>query len=105
LPARPRASDDFCVDFTKRLCAFGETHDLPVTGDWHGADIRDLIRTHLAPFHTLDDEFVLIEGLEVKLNPKAAEQIGLALHELGTNAVKPRGALRTHRFGHDSMGP
>jgi two-component sensor histidine kinase len=40
----------------------------------------------------LDDEFVLIEGLEVKLNPKAAEQIGLALHELGTNAVK-HGAL------------
>ena len=84
--------DDFCVDFTKRLCAFAETHDLLVTGDWHGADIRDLIRTHLAPFHTLDDESVIIAGPEVKLNPKAAEQIGLALHELGTNAVK-HGAL------------
>jgi two-component sensor histidine kinase len=84
--------DDFCVDFTKRLCAFAETHDLLVTGDWHGADIRDLIRTPLAPFHTLNDESVFIEGPEVKLNPKAAEQIGLALHELGTNAVK-HGAL------------
>jgi two-component sensor histidine kinase len=40
----------------------------------------------------LGDESVLIEGPEVKLNPKAAEQIGLALHELGTNAVK-HGAL------------
>ena len=63
-----------------------------VMGDWHGADIRDLIRTHLAPFHNLGDNSVLIEGPELKLNPKAAEQIGLALHELGTNAVK-HGAL------------
>jgi two-component sensor histidine kinase len=61
-------------------------------GDWHGADIRDLIRTHLAPFHNLGDNSVLFEGPELKLNPKAAEQIGLALHELGTNAVK-HGAL------------
>src|SRR5262249_19164090 len=84
--------DDFRVGFRRRLCAFAETHDLLVMEDWHGADIRDLIRTHLAPFHNLDDNSVLIEGAELKLNPKAAEQIGLALHELGTNAVK-HGAL------------
>jgi len=84
--------DDFRVGFSRRLCAFAETHDLLVMGDWHGADIRDLIRTHLAPFHNLDDDSVLIEGPKLKLNPKAAEQIGLALHELGTNAVK-HGAL------------
>jgi two-component sensor histidine kinase len=84
--------DDFRVGFNRRLCAFAETHDLLVMEDWHGADIRDLIRTHLAPFHNLDDNSVLIEGPELKLNPKAAEQIGLALHELGANAVK-HGAL------------
>jgi two-component sensor histidine kinase len=84
--------DDFWVGFSRRLRAFAETHDLLVMGDWHGADIRDLIRTHLAPFHNLGDNSVLFEGPELKLNPKAAEQIGLALHELGTNAVK-HGAL------------
>ena len=70
--------DDFCVGFSRRLGAFAETHDLLVMGDWHGADIRDLIRTHLAPFHNLGDNSVLFEGPELKLNPKAAEQIGLA---------------------------
>jgi two-component sensor histidine kinase len=40
----------------------------------------------------LGDNSVLIEGPELKLNPKAAEQIGLAVHELGTNAIK-HGAL------------
>jgi two-component sensor histidine kinase len=84
--------DDFCAGFSKRLCAFAETHDLLVIGDWHGADIRDLIRTHLAPFHNAANNSLVLEGPELKLNPKAAEQIGLALHELGTNAVK-HGAL------------
>jgi len=86
--------EDFYAGFTSRLCAFAETHDLLVKGDWHGADIRDLVRTQLAPFHNLGDNSVLIEGSELKLNPKAAEHIGLAVHELGTNAVK-HGALST----------
>jgi len=84
--------DDFYEGFSRRLNAFAETHDLLVMGEWHGADIRELIRTHLAPFHNVDTNSVVIEGPELKLNPKAAEQIGLALHELGTNAVK-HGAL------------
>jgi two-component sensor histidine kinase len=84
--------DDFYEGFSRRLNAFAETHDLLVIGEWHGADIRELIRTHLAPFHNVDNNSVVIEGPELKLNPKAAEQIGLALHELGTNAVK-HGAL------------
>ena len=84
--------DDFYEGFSRRLNAFAETHDLLVMGEWHGADIRELIRTHLAPFHNVDNNSVVIEGPELKLNPKAAEQIGLALHELGTNAVK-HGAL------------
>src|SRR6516162_6655315 len=86
--------EDFYAGFTSRLCAFAETHDLLVKGDWHGADIRDLVRTQLAPFHNLGDNSVLIDGSELKLNPKAAEHIGLAVHELGTNAVK-HGALST----------
>jgi len=84
--------DDFYEGFSRRINAFAETHDLLVMGEWHGADIRELIRTHLAPFHNVDNNSVVIEGPELKLNPKAAEQIGLALHELGTNAVK-HGAL------------
>jgi two-component sensor histidine kinase len=75
-----------------RLCAFAETHDLLINSDWRGADIRDLIRVHLAPFHNARENCLDVDGPELKLNPKAAEQIGLAFHELGTNAVK-HGAL------------
>ena len=101
-----KSFDDFYAGFSRRLCAFGETHDLLVESDWQGADIRELIRTQLAPFHNLGDDSVLIEGPHLKLNPKAAEQIGLAVHELGTNAVK-HGALSepqvSSRFGGSRM--
>ena len=80
--------DDFVLGFSRRLCAFAETHDLLVMAEWQGVEIRELIRVHLAPFHNLSDNSVLIEGPQLKLSSKAAEQIGLALHELGTNAVK-----------------
>jgi two-component sensor histidine kinase len=46
----------------------------------------------LAPFHNARENCLDVDGPELKLNPKAAEQIGLAFHELGTNAVK-HGAL------------
>src|SRR6266702_1092662 len=36
--------DDFYVGFSRRLNAFAETHDLLVMGEWHGADIRELIK-------------------------------------------------------------
>ena len=80
--------DDFVLGFSRRLCAFAETHDLLVAAEWQGVEIRELVRVHLAPFHNLSDSSVLIEGPQLKLSPKAAEQIGLALHELATNAVK-----------------
>jgi len=80
--------DDFQTAFTTRLRAFAETHDLLVAGDWQGVDFRTLIRTHLAPFRDLDRHTVLLDGPELSLAPKAAEQLGLALHELATNAIK-----------------
>jgi two-component sensor histidine kinase len=80
--------EDFKAGFTSRLQAFSDTHDLLIGGEWTGANMRDLVRTHLAPFHGVNDGLVHADGPELKLGPKAAEQIGMALHELATNAAK-----------------
>ena len=80
--------DDFVLGFSSRLSAFADTHDLLVTAQWESVEMRELIKVHLTPFHNLSDNSVFIEGPQLKLSPKAAEQIGLALHELATNAVK-----------------
>jgi two-component sensor histidine kinase len=79
---------DFDRAFSTRLCAFADTHDLLVTRGWHGTGIRDLIRTQLIPFGVWTEDRLKSEGPNLTLTPKAAEQIGLALHELGTNAAK-----------------
>ena len=89
---RTDSFEAFSNAFGSRLSAFAETNELLVTDNWQGADIRDLVRTQLLPFHNMGDVSIVAEGPDLKLNPKAAEQIGLALHELGTNATK-HGAL------------
>jgi two-component sensor histidine kinase len=83
---------DFDAAFFTRLSAFADTHDLLVTRGWRGTDICELIRTQLLPFVEPNEGRLTSEGPDLILTPKAAEQIGLALHELGTNAAK-HGAL------------
>ena len=80
--------DDFERAFTTRLAALAVTHDLLVARGWRGVDIRDLIRIQLLPFVAEDETRVSTKGPELTLSPKAAEQLGLALHELATNAAK-----------------
>jgi two-component sensor histidine kinase len=80
--------DNFEPAFSARLAALAGTHDLLVAGGWSGVDIRDLVRTQLLPFIAENEMRVSAKGPELILNPKAAEQLGLALHELATNAAK-----------------
>ena len=72
--------DDFVLGFSRRLCAFAETHDLLVAAEWQGVEIRELIRVHLAPFHNLSDNSVLIEGPQLKFSSQGcrADRLGLA---------------------------
>jgi two-component sensor histidine kinase len=79
---------DFDAAFSDRLRAFADTHDLLVTRGWRGTDIRDLVRMQLIPFVESKEDRLTCEGPALLLSPKAAEQIGLSLHELGTNAAK-----------------
>lgn len=101
---------DFETAFSTRLRAFADTHDLLVTGGWRGTDIRDLVRAQMIPFVESKENRLTFEGPALILNPKAAEQIGLALHELGTNAAKhgafsvPTGTV-TVQWQLESEGP
>jgi two-component sensor histidine kinase len=56
--------------------------------DGRGGAITALVRQHLAPF--ADSARIETDGPHILLNSSAAESIGLALHELATNAVKYR---------------
>jgi two-component sensor histidine kinase len=80
--------EEFQKRFTQRLRGLAASHDLLVLQDWQGASLTDLVRDQLAPFTESGSGPVTTAGPDIMLRPEAAEAIGLALHELATNAVK-----------------
>ena len=90
---RTRDFDQFEKRLFGCLAALSHSHDVLVASDWKGADLRDLIAQQLAPFGGLDDHRFIVEGGVLSLTPQTAPLVGLAFHELATNAVK-HGALK-----------
>lgn len=74
--------------FEARIAALARSHDLLVHQNWEGVRLSDLVQTQLAPFVEDFDKRVLVKGAPLRLQPEAAHNIGLALHELATNASK-----------------
>jgi len=87
---------DFQNRLSGRLSGLAASNALLARGDWRGSSLRELIEFQLAPFIDLTSPQLEISGPEVNLAADASQAIGLALHELATNAVK-YGALSSSR--------
>jgi PAS domain S-box-containing protein len=88
--------EDFVERFSDRIQALSANQDLLVRSDWIGVQIEDLVRAQLAPFADLIGSRIVVCGPRQRLNAASAQAIGLALHELATNAGK-YGALSTDK--------
>ena len=80
--------EDFEGRFMGRLHGLARSHDVLVRQDWAGANIRDLVGAQLTPFVREDGASVDASGEDLMLKPDAVQNLGFALFELGTNAVK-----------------
>jgi two-component sensor histidine kinase len=81
------AEQRYAVALSARVEALGCTHDLLAEQDWRGAKIAHLAARHVSLFRETNSR-VELDGPEVVLAPPAAQNLGLALHELGANAVQ-----------------
>jgi PAS domain S-box-containing protein len=85
LAANPQ---DFLDRFGRRIEALAAGQDLLVKNAWKGASLNELIRSQLAPFEDLIGTRIGLHGQDLFVSAHAAQTIGMALHELATNAGK-----------------
>jgi two-component sensor histidine kinase/CHASE1-domain containing sensor protein len=86
--------EDFADALDGRIRALSATHDLLTQSDWGTTPIRAVVDAELAPYLQPGEERVEILGPHIELAPNDALSLGLAVHELATNAAK-YGALST----------
>ena len=74
--------------FTARIMALAKANDLLTGEHWVGASLRDVVRMSLDTYFGGEPDRYELSGPLVRLSPKTALSLSMALHELATNATK-----------------
>jgi two-component sensor histidine kinase len=74
--------------FVARLMALSRAHNVLTSANWEGASLAEVVAMTIAPHQTDDSRRFNCVGPVVRLSPRAALAISMALHELCTNAAK-----------------
>lgn len=72
----------------RRIMGLARSTDLLLAHGRAGVMLADLIDQQLGPFRPPEPHRVTIEGPALRINPQGAQILGMALHELATNATR-----------------
>ena len=87
----------FADRLSERINGLAASQDLLVKNLWHGIGVTELVLAQLSHFKDLIGKRIHLQGPDLILTAAAAQAVGMALHELSTNAAK-YGAL-SNRVG------
>jgi len=93
--ARP-GDKPFVDRLSSRLQSLTASQDALIHSGWRAADVETLIRFQLAHFRDIIGSRIILRGPAIALSSSAAQILGMAIHELATNASK-YGALSNDR--------
>ena len=85
---RANTPDQFSEVFLGRIHALTAAYTLVSRDSWLRIPLRDILVEELRPFMATHRTNIILEGPSVTLEPRGALAIGMAIHELATNAVK-----------------
>ncbi len=87
---RRRATDldEFAEALEGRVRALSATHDLLTQSEWGATPIGSVVEAELAPYARDCGPVIELDGPQIELAPNDALSLGLAIHELATNAAK-----------------
>ena len=70
----------------RRIQALSSTHNLLTAQNWRPAPIRDVLKPELTDVY--GDARAVLKGPDIRVNARATLALGMAVHELATNAAK-----------------
>ncbi len=86
--------EEFSEGLEGRIRALSATHDLLTRSEWGTTPLSSVIQAEISPYSQDCSSQITLEGPDIELAPNDALSLGLAIHELATNAAK-YGALKT----------
>ncbi len=81
-----RSAEEFEALITSRIAALSRSYELLAQNEGETTELHGLIAAHLDSFGVRDR--LQMEGPDVQLSAQAAQYLGMAFHELATNATK-----------------
>lgn len=96
------SAQEFTARFGERIQSLSVSHDLLVMNEWRSVGLPELVRLQLSYLGDVAETRISTHGPNLIVTALAAQAIGMALHELATNATK-YGALSTDEGRIDIM--
>ena len=87
-----QTTEEFQRAFAARIASLARTHSLLTDARWQAVSFKELLRAELEPYDDGTGKRIILDGPPIELPSDLAVPIGMAVHELTTNAAK-HGAL------------